>query len=126
VTHMIVSVVVALLGILLAWVMYIRSPGLPEKLGASLKPLYTGALHKWYIDELYDRVIVRPLMGFSQFLWRIWDTWVIDGTVNLVGATVSGTGALLRLFQTGYVGTYAFWLVIGVLALLGGVAWGAR
>jgi NADH-quinone oxidoreductase subunit L len=125
-THMIVSVVVAILGITLAWVMYVRSPGLPEKVGASVKALYTGAYHKWYVDELYDRVIVRPLMGFSQFLWRIWDTWVIDGLVNLVGATVSGTGALLRLFQTGYVGTYAFWLVIGVLALLGSVAWGAR
>ena len=61
--------------------------------------------------------------GASQFLWRVWDTWVIDGTVNLVGATVSGTGALLRLFQTGYVGTYAFWLVIGVLVILGGAVW---
>ena len=50
----------------------------------------------------------------------VWDTWVIDGLVNLTGAVVSGTGAFLRIFQTGYVGTYAFWLVFGVLVLFGG------
>lgn len=123
VTLMILSVVVALAGIALAWLFYVRSPGLPERLGASLHGLYKTLLNKWYVDEAYDYAIVRPLMGMSQFLWRVWDTWVIDGFVNLVGATVSGTGALLRLFQTGYVGTYAFWLVIGVLVILGGAVW---
>lgn len=120
---MFVSVLVALAGIGLAWLFYVKNPGLPERLGASLRGAYRTLLNKWYVDELYDYAIVRPLVGFSQFLWRIWDTWVIDGTVNLVGATVSGTGALLRLFQTGYVGTYAFWLVIGVLVILGGAVW---
>jgi NADH-quinone oxidoreductase subunit L len=123
VTLMIVSVLVALAGIGLAWLFYVRNPALPERLGASLKGLYRTLLNKWYVDEAYDYAIVRPLHGVSQFLWRIWDTWVIDGFVNLVGATVSGTGALLRLFQTGYVGTYAFWLVIGVLVILGGAVW---
>jgi NADH-quinone oxidoreductase subunit L len=57
-------------------------------------------------------------MAVSKFLWRVWDVLVIDGIVNAVGAIVVGTGALLRLFQSGYVGTYAFFLVLGVLVLL--------
>jgi NADH-quinone oxidoreductase subunit L len=126
ITLMITSVLVALAGIGLAWLFYVRNPALPEKLGASARGLYRTLLNKWYVDEAYDYAIVRPLHGASQFLWRVWDNWIIDGTVNLVGATVSGTGALLRLFQTGYVGTYAFWLVIGVLVLVGGAVWGAQ
>ena len=122
-TLMVASVLVALAGLLVAWVFYVKSPGMPQRLASSFKGLYRAVLNKWYVDEAYDYAIVRPLVGASQFLWRIWDTWVIDGTVNLVGATVSGTGALLRLFQTGYVGTYAFWLVIGVLVILGGAVW---
>jgi len=122
-TLMAASVLVALAGLLVAWVFYVKSPELPQRLASSFKGLHRAVLNKWYVDEAYDNVIVRPLVGLSQFLWRIWDTWVIDGTVNLVGATVSGTGALLRLFQTGYVGTYAFWLVIGVLVILGGAVW---
>ena len=123
VTLMVVSVLVALAGTALAWLFYVKSPGLPKRVAAALGGLYRGALNKWYVDEIYDYVIVKPLVGASQFLWRVWDTWVIDGTVNLIGATVSGTGALLRLFQTGYVGTYAFGLVIGVLVILGGAVW---
>ncbi|MNC96715.1 NADH:ubiquinone oxidoreductase subunit L [compost metagenome] len=72
------------------------------------------------MDELYDRIFVRPIMAFSRFLWRVWDTWVIDGVVDGVGAVVAGTGAVLRLFQSGYVGTYAFFLVLGILVILGG------
>ena len=123
ITLMATSVLVAVAGIGLAWLFYVRNPALPGRLAAKTRGLYRALLNKWYVDELYDEVIVRPLIQVSEFLWRVWDTWVIDGFVNLVGATVSGTGALLRLFQTGYVGTYAFWLVIGVLALLGGAVW---
>ena len=126
VTLMIASVLVALAGIGLAWLFYVKSPGLPSRVASSARVLYRTLLNKWYVDEAYDYAIVRPLVGASRFLWQVWDNFIIDGFVNLVGATVSGTGALLRLFQTGYVGTYAFWLVIGVLVLLGGAVWGGR
>jgi len=117
---MIGSVAVALAGIAIAWLFYVKNPRLPQTLGARMAGLYRTLLHKWYVDEAYDYAVVTPLMGVSRFLWRVWDTWVIDGLVNLTGALVSGTGAFLRIFQTGYVGTYAFWLVFGVLVLLGG------
>ena len=112
------SVAVALIGIAIAWVMYIKSPGLPVALGARVQLLYRALLRKWYVDEIYDAIVVRPLMALSNFLWRIWDVLVVDGIVNAVGAVVVGTGAVLRLFQSGYVGTYAFFLVLGVLILL--------
>jgi NADH-quinone oxidoreductase subunit L len=119
-TFMAISVGVALIGILVAWLFYVKNPALPQKIAASFKGLYQTLYHKWYVDEAYDYAIVEPLMGASRFLWRIWDTWIIDGAVNLVGHVVAGTGALLRLTQTGYVGTYAFFLVLGILALLSG------
>src|SRR4029078_12054870 len=77
-TLMLASVLVALAGLLVAWVFYIKSPGLPERIAASGKGLYRTVLKKWYVDEAYDYAIVKPLYGFSQFLWRIWDTWIID------------------------------------------------
>ncbi len=117
-TLMAVSVGVALIGIAIAWLMYVKNPGLATTLGARAQGLYRTLLRKWYIDEVYDALIVRPLMALSTFLWRIWDVLLIDGIVNAVGAVVVGTGAVLRLFQSGYVGTYAFFLVLGVLVLL--------
>jgi NADH-quinone oxidoreductase subunit L len=125
-TLMAVSVGVALLGIFVAWLFYVKDPLLPRALGERMKGLYRTLLRKWYVDEVYDAIIVRPLMAFSNFLWRVWDVLVIDGIVNAVGSIVAGTGAVLRLFQSGYVGTYAFFLVLGVLVLLAGAVAAAR
>jgi len=112
------SVAVALVGIFVAWLFYVKNPALPRSLGAALQGLYRTLYRKWYIDEVYDALVVRPLMALSNFLWRVWDVLIVDGIVNAVGAVVVGTGAVLRLFQSGYVGTYAFFLVLGVLILL--------
>jgi len=88
----------------------------------SLTPL-TGIrriLHdKWYVDELYDRIIVRPILGASRFTWRWIDQVLIDGTVNAVGGVARGLGWFGSLFQTGQVTTYAFLLTLGALAILG-------
>ena len=121
-----VSVAVALVGILVAWLFYVKDPLLPRALGERLKGLHRTLLRKWYVDEVYDAIVVRPLMALSNFLWRVWDVLVIDGIVNAIGSIVAGTGAVLRLFQSGYVGTYAFFLVLGVLVLLAGAVTAAR
>ncbi len=75
--------------------------------------------HKWYVDELYDRVIVRPILGASRLAWRWIDQVLIDGTVNAVGGVTRGLGWVGSLFQTGQVTTYAFLLTLGALVLLG-------
>ncbi len=75
--------------------------------------------HKWYVDELYDRVIVRPVVRASRFSWRWIDQILIDGTVNAVGGVARGFGWFGSLFQTGQVTTYAFILTLSALAVLG-------
>ncbi|MFV2006579.1 MAG: NADH-quinone oxidoreductase subunit L [Longimicrobiales bacterium] len=77
---------------------------------------------KYYVDEAYDAIIVRPLQTVSRFSWRFVDSVIIDGTVNLVGNLARAFGWVGSLFQTGQINTYAFILTIGVLAILGWVA----
>jgi len=75
--------------------------------------------NKWYIDEIYDRIIVRPVVTLSRICWRFIDQGIIDGLVNLAGYFSRGVGWVGSRFQTGQVNTYAFAVVIGVLFVLG-------
>jgi NADH-quinone oxidoreductase subunit L len=77
---------------------------------------------KYYVDEFYDRVIVQPLLSASRFCWKVIDAAFIDGIANGLGHLARAMGWLGSLFQTGSVNTYAFFLVLGVLAILGIVA----
>jgi NADH-quinone oxidoreductase subunit L len=76
-------------------------------------------LNKYYVDEFYDRVIVRPIIRGSQFCWKVIDSVIIDGTVNMVGWVAKGAGWGVSMFQSGSVNTYAFILTVGVLVILG-------
>jgi NADH-quinone oxidoreductase subunit L len=78
--------------------------------------------HKWYVDELYDRVIVRPILATSRFLWRIVDAGFVDGIVNATGALSRAFGFVGSMLQTGAVNTYALILMIGVVLILTAVA----
>ncbi|MGA8142666.1 MAG: NADH-quinone oxidoreductase subunit L [Candidatus Acidiferrales bacterium] len=118
-------VIVGLLGILLAWWLYIRRPDLPKKLAQSMHGLYTLVLHKYLIDELYAAVIVRPLLWVStNVLWHAVDEGIIDGTVNGSARLAREAGGQLRELQSGNARSYASWVVagaVGVTALLLGI-----
>jgi len=73
--------------------------------------------NKWYVDELYDRIIVRPLNGLGAFLSSIFDKRIIDGAVNGVGRLVNYGGRQLRLLQSGQVGNYVLLMVLGMLLI---------
>ena len=75
--------------------------------------------NKWYVDEIYDRLIVQPLIQSSRFCWKVIDARVIDGVVNGVGWAARGLGFIVSMFQTGTVNMYAFVLTIGALIILG-------
>jgi NADH-quinone oxidoreductase subunit L len=108
-----------MLGILLAWVFYVKAPDLPGKFANALGGLYRLVLDKYRIDEVYDALIVRPLVdGSRTVLWRGMDAGVIDGAVNGVGARARGMGAVMRLAQSGYIRSYAAWVVLGSVLLL--------
>jgi NADH-quinone oxidoreductase subunit L len=111
--------VIGLAGIGLAYVMYVVNPNLAENLAKSLSALYNLLLNKYYIDELYDVIIVRPVAAVSNWLWKVWDMIVIDGTVNGAAHTMEANGLLLRLWQTGNVQNYALSFLIGAMAILG-------
>ena len=75
--------------------------------------------NEWYVDELYDRIIVQPILSLSRFCSKVIDAGIIDGVVNGVGWTARGVGFVVSMFQTGTVNTYAFILTVGVLVILG-------
>ncbi len=118
-------VIVGLIGILLAWWFYIRRPDLPKKLAQSMYGLYTLVLHKYYVDEIYAAVIIRPLLWIStNVLWHTVDEGLIDGTVNGSARIARETGGKLRELQSGNARSYASWVVVGavgVTALLLGI-----
>jgi NADH-quinone oxidoreductase subunit L len=111
-------VIIALLGLLLAWWFYIKSPETPKKLAQSVRGLYTLVLHKYYIDELYNAVIVQPLLWIStNVLWHVIDEGAIDGTVNGIGRGMRESGAHVRQIQSGNARSYATWVVIGAVGV---------
>ncbi len=111
--------VAMLLGFLTAYLFYILRPELPRKLAEQQQPLYQFLLNKWYFDEIYDFVFVRPALALGRLLWRRGDMNTIDGGLN--GVAMGIIPMLTRLAgraQSGYVFTYAFAMVIGIVVIL--------
>jgi NADH-quinone oxidoreductase subunit L len=117
---MAVSVVVALAGIYFAYQMYLAKAGAADRLAARMSGLYNLLKHKYYVDEIYDALFVRPLLWVSEsFFWKIFDEKVIDGTVNGSAKFFGGMASVLRRWQTGIVQNYAVTLVLGLIIILG-------
>jgi NADH-quinone oxidoreductase subunit L len=114
-----VSLAVAIAGILLALLCYRRRPELASRLQRMAGPLYPLLLNKYYFDELYDRIFVRPLFAMSRGLFRGVDETVIEGIVNGLGGTLRRLGQGLRPVQSGYVRRYAMIFAVGVVLILG-------
>jgi NADH-quinone oxidoreductase subunit L len=111
-------------GFAIAYVYYMQAPWLPAATAKAFKPLYLFLLNKWYIDELYDLLFVRPAFAIGRFFWKGGDGAVIDGTIDGTAAGVARvTGRVVRL-QTGYMYHYAFAMLIGVAALLTWLTYG--
>jgi NADH-quinone oxidoreductase subunit L len=107
------------LGFALSYQFYIRRPEIPLRLAALHEPLYLFLLNKWYFDELYDLIFVRPIKWLGRFLWKKGDGLVIDGLGpdGVSARVVDITRGVVRL-QTGYLFHYAFAMLIGVAALV--------
>ncbi len=114
---MIVSSLVAIGGILAAWLMYVRQPDLPGKMANAAQGLYQLSLNKFHIDELYDSFILKPLAGFTAFI-RIFDLYVLDGLVDLTGYLLRWCGFRFRPVQNGLVQFYALAMVLGLTVFL--------
>ncbi len=113
------STVLSVGGIALAYAMYLSGAINPATIGARFTPVYRFLVHKWYVDELYNATIVRPLAAFSRFLWRWVDIGFIDGIVNGIGWLVGALAQRLRRVQTGVVSNYALAIVLGTVLIVG-------
>jgi len=142
---MLVSVAVAGIGIFTAYRFYQVNPAIPESLARTFRPLYNTLYNKWYVDEIYDFLLVNGLskgggeaLGafdrnvvdgavngagwltrFSSRVSMWWDTWIVDGAVRLGSFTVKLLSYPVCILQTGRVQAYALFVVVGVLVFFG-------
>ena len=115
-----VSPFIAMLGgLIMAMWFYLWNPSLPGRLAANQRPLYLFLLNKWYFDEIYDVLFVKPAVWIGRFLWKRGDGNTIDGFLNGVAmGIVPFFTRLAGKAQSGYIFTYAFWMVLGIAALV--------
>jgi NADH-quinone oxidoreductase subunit L len=114
-----ISTIVALGGILVAYLVYFRGSISASAIRERYEGAYQFLLNKWYIDELYDKIFVQPLKNMSMFLWRFVDDGIIDAAVNGVALGIAGISQRLRHVQTGLVANYALAIVLGMIVLVG-------
>jgi NADH-quinone oxidoreductase subunit L len=123
-TLMVISITAAALGFLLAFLLYNRKPELPAKISASLHGLYSAVSHKYWIDELYSWLFVKPLIAISGVVfWRGIDQGVIDATLDGSAAGARELSDEVRQMESGNVRSYAGWVAIGAAAVISYMLW---
>ena len=118
ITLMVLSVIVALIGIGIAYYLYIKNPEVPKMLVQRFKRLYTIVFNKYYVDELYEACFVNTTKKIGTFFWREFDDGVVDRTVNVVGRFMLWCGSVLRNIQTGQVQGYALGILLGAVVVI--------
>jgi NADH-quinone oxidoreductase subunit L len=118
-TLAIVAVGAAIVGLFVAYWLYLKRPEKADGLAKSLKPAYTTLLNKYYVDELYAAVVVRPLLWISTVvLWKAADVAGIDGAVNGIASGTTAIGDGVRHTQSGNTRSYAVWVVVGAIVII--------
>ena len=106
-------------GFALAYLFYIKRKDLPARTARAFKPIYTLFYNKWYFDEAYDFLFVRPAFFIGRLLWKVGDGLIIDGLgPDGVSSMAMRLGVRIRKLQTGYIYHYAFAILIGVALLV--------
>jgi NADH-quinone oxidoreductase subunit L len=113
------SVFVAVAGLFIAYVMYMKKTELPQKLGAMFQPVYKLLFNKYYIDELYSKTIVQPTLKASEKIILAFDTYIIEGIVNGIPSLIGAFSRRLREIQTGMLSNYALAMALGVVCIVG-------
>jgi NADH-quinone oxidoreductase subunit L len=116
---LLISLALAIGGIVLAMYMYLIDTTLPERLAARFQRAYRVLLDKYYVDELYDRLVVEPVKRASDWLWTQVDVGIVDGTINQAGEFVRNDSAWLSRVQSGFVRNYALSIFLGAVVVIG-------
>jgi NADH-quinone oxidoreductase subunit L len=114
-----VSVAIAGIGILIAYLFYVKNPALPKMLAERWKGLYKIVFNKYYVDELYEILFINSLKKLGTGFWRGFDEFVIDGTVNGIACFFGWLSSVFRKVQTGVVQNYAFSMIVGGVVITG-------
>ena len=126
---MAISTAAGLIGIAVAYLMYVAKPALADSFADGFKGLYWLVYNKYFVDEIYDAAVVAPVVdGSRAVLWKGVDAGLIDGSVNGIGARCRNLGSVLRLWQSGNIRSYATWVLVGAVVMIVaiGMAGGAR
>jgi len=115
---LVLSALVAIAGVALAWMVYGRTPVRAASIGVARNPVHKLLIEKYYVDEIYDALFVRPIYRLSLWLARVFDPRLIDGIVNGVATLVVGWARGLRRVQTGFVMNYALGILLGAVAVV--------
>jgi NADH-quinone oxidoreductase subunit L len=119
-----VATAMAVLGFFFAWLFYYKNPRLPEQMAARFQTVYRIVSDKYYVDELYNSALVRPIVeGSSTVLWRGIDSRLIDGAVNNAARAAGGVSGTVRRMQSGNVRSYAAWVAVGAACVIAYMAW---
>ncbi len=119
-----VSVIFAFAGLILAYVLYVSKPYLPQKIADALNGFYTTVLNKYYVDEIYAKIFVKPLVdGSTSILWQGVDRKVIDDTVNNAADGARHVSDEVRHMQSGNLRSYAGWIAAGAAVLIAYMVW---
>lgn len=105
-------------GVVLSWLLYIRYPAVPALIKRRMSWIYSLLEHKYFFDAFNQAVLARGVRGLGQFFWKITDVKMIDLLVNSVARLCYWIGRFFKLFQTGFVYHYAFFMMIGLLVLV--------
>ena len=115
---MLAATLAGVLGIAAAYVLYVKSPDLPERLMNQWHVLYRGSFNKWYVDEAYDKAFVNPTFTLADRMWKKVDVAIIDNAVNGVARGFAWWGWMARLIQTGETQNYALSMAMGAVIIL--------
>ena len=114
-----ISIGVAFLGIIIAWIFYIKSPRIPERLRNRFPRIYKLLFNKYYMDEIYNAAFVHPTVRGSEIIYDNFDLKIIDGAINGSAKVTDFSGKILSYFQSGLIKDYALIFLLGVIIFLG-------
>ena len=124
ITLMLISVAAALAGFLLARFLYLQRPALPQKIADALGGLYQAVVHKYYVDEIYATLFVKPLVdGSTRILWHGVDQGIIDAAVNDTAEGARHVSDAARHMQSGNLRSYAGWVAAGGAVVIAYMIW---
>jgi NADH-quinone oxidoreductase subunit L len=119
-----ISVLAAASGLFLAWLLYQRRPQLPQEIAHALGGFYEAVVHKYYVDEIYAAVFVKPLInGSTRILWQGVDRDVIDATLDNSAEGAREVSDAMRHMQSGNLRSYAGWIAAGAAVVIAYMVW---